>query len=290
MDSSLLFLGTLLAAIFIGGALTSDDRAAANESIAVLSANVRYGSANDGQHAWKHRADLTVRTIVEAEPSILGLQEALDFQVEAIADALPRHVVIGEGRDGGSKGEWCALLVDTSRFTIRASGTFRLSPKDEVGAMGWDAACTRIATWAELADRKENGAAFLVINTHFDHEGKEARRKSAELLVSWGKRRQKSRGPLPVLLLGDLNAVETSPALEMLKGAGLRDTFRLHRGETEEIGTFHGFKGGRDGRRIDYCLASDAWLFDDAWIDWTEKDGRYPSDHRFVGAHVSLSR
>ena len=275
-----------LVAISSAGSQDQDTQA----SLRVLSANIRFGLADDGAHSWKNRAALTVETLKGAEPDVLGLQEALDFQVEAIREAFPYFALIGEGRELKGEGEWCAILVDSQRFSIRASGTFRLSLKDEVGAMGWDAACTRIATWAELVDRRAPDAPFLVLNAHFDHVGKEARAKSAELLVSWGKQRQKARGQMPVVLMGDLNCGEDSPPLRTLKGAGLRDTFRVGHPEAEEIGTFHGFRGGRDGRRIDFVLASKHWRVDDAWIDWTEKEGQYPSDHRFVGATLSLGR
>lgn len=91
--------------------------------------------------------------------------------MSAIHKAFPGFSLIGEGRDERGSGEWCALLVDSERFAIRASGTFRLSPKDEMCAIGCDAACTRIATWAELVDRTLATQSFLVINTHFDHKG-----------------------------------------------------------------------------------------------------------------------
>ena len=34
-------------------------------------------------------------------------------------------------------------------------------------------------------------------------------------------------------------------------------------------------------------LATDAWRVDEAWIDWTEEQGRFPRDHRFVGAALT---
>ncbi|MEM8711835.1 MAG: endonuclease/exonuclease/phosphatase family protein [Planctomycetota bacterium] len=289
MDSSLLLLGAVFALLVFGRALTdADGSQEESENLNLLSANVRYGTAADGKNSWKQRAELTIKTLVDSEPDILGLQEALDFQVHQVAEAFPDHVVLGEGRDGGDKGEWCALLVDATRFVVRASGTFRLGTKDEIGHVGWDAACTRIATWAELSDRRSTGRSLLVINTHFDHRGAAAREKSAQQLVQWGKERQGARGELAVILLGDLNVEENSPPLETLKAAGLVDTFRALHSEAAETGTFHGFKGGRDGKRIDYCLVGQGWRIEKAWIDWTEEGNRFPSDHRFVGATVRL--
>lgn len=276
---------------FVAASFAEDPSEATNTGdVRVLSANVRYGSADDGEHSWDKRSGLTLKTLTAAKPDVLGLQEALGFQVEAIHRAFPGHALIGEGRDGLSGGEWSALLVDAERFAIRASGTFRLSPKDEIGAMGWDAACTRIATWAELIDRARPNRSFLVLNTHFDHKGKEARLMSATLIADWVEARQKARGPLPVVLMGDLNDEEESPALVALKRAGFRDTLEEKHPGMKPSGTFHGFKGGRDGRRIDYVLVSSEWQVDQAWIDWTEEGTHFPSDHRFVGAVLRQAR
>jgi len=37
---------------------------------------------------------------------------------------------------------------------------------------------------------------------------------------------------------------------------------------------------------IDHVLVDDRLETAEAWIDWTEVEGQYPSDHRFVGAVV----
>ncbi len=253
-------------------------------SIRVLSANVRYGSAKDGDHAWERRAEFMVASIRDAHPDVLGLQEALDFQVDAVRAVFPHHVVLGEGRDGGDRGEWTALLVDARRFTVRATGTFRLAPVDRLGEVGWDAALTRIATWAELADRENGGRTLRVINAHFDHRGKQARLESARLIAGWAA----ARPSMPTVVMGDLNAGEESAPLDALRSAGYRDAFRVAHPDATEVGTFHGFKGGRAGRKIDHVLVDGGIDVIDAWIDWTENGERYPSDHRFVGATLRL--
>jgi len=271
----------LLAACALGLAQDPEPESPRTDAgIRVLSANVRYGSAKDGDHAWKKRADFMLASIRDAHPDILGLQEALEFQVDAVRAEFPHHVVLGEGRDGGDKGEWTALLVDARRFTVRATGTFRLAPVDRLGEVGWDAALTRIATWAELADREDGGRTLRVVNAHFDHRGKQARLESARLIARWAA----ARPSMPTVVMGDLNAGEESPPLDALRSGGYRDAFRVAHPDATEVGTFHGFKGGRAGRKIDHVLVNDGVEVIDAWIDWTEDGDRYPSDHRFVGA------
>ena len=254
-------------------------------ALRVVSANVRYGTATDGDHAWLKRRSLLLNTLETARPDVLGLQEALDFQIEEIRARFPDHCVLGEGRDGGDRGEWCALLVDRTRFIVRGCGTFRLAPKDELGAIGWDAALTRIATWAELSDRSNGGQSVRVINVHFDHRGQQARAESAALIARWIE----ARMSMPTVVMGDLNAGETSVPLKTLNQAGFRDAYRDAHPDEQVIGTMHAFRGGRSGAKIDHILIDRSLATTDAWIDWTEEADRYPSDHRFVGAALRFA-
>jgi endonuclease/exonuclease/phosphatase family metal-dependent hydrolase len=62
------------------------------------------------------------------------------------------------------------------------SQTFWLSEQPIAGSKSWDAAITRIVTWAKFKDLKTK-KVFFVFNTHFDHRGTVARRESANLLL-----------------------------------------------------------------------------------------------------------
>ena len=50
------------------------------------------------------------------------------------------------------------------------------------------------------------------------------------------------------------------------------------------MGTFHGFRGGSDGEKIDTILMTGAWTVESAAILRTSKGDRYPSDHYPVTA------
>ena len=245
------------------------------EPIRVMSFNIRYGTANDGENRWERRRDLVIGTIEDRSPQILGVQEALAFQIDELSAALPQFRVLGQGRRGGREGEFAALFVDRERFTVEQHGDFWLSPTpDEVGSQGWDAALPRLCTWAVLRDRGD-GLRFRVLNTHFDHRGQRARLESAAVLMAQGM----ASDDLPVIITGDLNADEESPPLVRLREAGLRDTFRVVHPEAEDVGTFNGF-GGTSGRgKIDYVLVDSRWRVEAAEIVRDNDEGRYPSDH-----------
>ncbi|MBK8098683.1 MAG: endonuclease/exonuclease/phosphatase family protein [Planctomycetes bacterium] len=244
----------------------------------VLSWNIRYGSARDGVNAWPHRCDELARQITAAAPQILGVQEALDFQLTFLQQHLPEHQRIGQGRDGGDRGEHAALFIDRRRFAVIGHGDFWLSPTPAVpGSIGWDAALTRICTWAELEDLAD-GSRLFVANAHFDHRGEEARARSGDLLVE----RLAPEGGACVLL-GDFNCGERSPALLALKTGGLRDTFRDRQPAATAVGTFHAFTGRMTGDKIDHVLAGSALATVDAGLlTAAGANGRWPSDHHGV--------
>ena len=99
--------------------------AMAQEPVTVVSFNIRYGTAQDGDHAWPNRRELVTAVIRDHAPQLVGIQEALRFQLDEIGAALPRYREVGVGRsDGKTAGEYAAILVDTTRFTIIGEGTF----------------------------------------------------------------------------------------------------------------------------------------------------------------------
>jgi len=267
----------------------------------VMSFNIRYGTANDGPNRWENRRDMVFELLRQYRPDVVGLQEALQFQLEQICQALPMYHVVGVGRDDGkSKGEYCAILYRADRLELAQSRTFWLSDTPEVpGSITWGNACTRICTWARLVD-KGTGSSFYLYNLHLDHVSQRSREYSAILVA----RRVAGRDrPDPYILTGDFNAGEDNPVIKYLKGQttlvgpdGLRshcpivlaDSFRFVHPCAREVGTFNGFKGDRSGPKIDFILVRPDLMVLDASIVHDNVAGRYPSDHFPVTARLRL--
>jgi endonuclease/exonuclease/phosphatase family metal-dependent hydrolase len=256
-----------------------------------MSFNIRYGTARDGEDAWVNRRSLVMRVVRAFDPAVVGVQEALRFQLVEITDSLPRMGLVGAGRDDGREaGEYSAILYDRERLEVLESGTFWYSEEpSRAGSIAWGANLPRICTWARLRDRR-TGAVFRMYNTHFDHESQESRERSAALLL---ERIAAGTMAEPVLVTGDFNAGEDNAAFRALVSDAtvrLRDAFReIHPG-ADSVGTFNGFRGATDGPKIDAILVSAGWMVVSASIDRTNEGGRYPSDHFPVTAVLRWSR
>ena len=259
--------------------------AVAAAPLTVMSFNIRYGTANDGPDRWELRRGQLIDLLRAQAPDVIGLQEALHFQIDEILAALPDYRMIGVGRsDGGQSGEYAAILYRHARLAVRHTNTFWFSDTPEVVKSNtWGAALERICTWALFDDQQ--GTPFYVFNLHLDHVSQPAREKSVGLLLE----RIAARSPaLPVIVTGDFNTGESNPATRaMLKT--FRDTFRVIHPETTEVGTANQFKlGATRGEKIDYIFVEPATAVLGADIVRTAVAGRYPSDHFPVVARIRL--
>ncbi len=260
--------------------------AAEGASLTVMSFNIRYGTANDGDNSWPNRDHLVMAVFRERNAQIVGVQEALAFQLDEITAEFPHYAVIGVGRDDGkTKGEYSAILYDTRRFAVDASGTFWLSDTPEiVASTSWGNSITRICTWARLINR-DSGEALYVYNAHYDHRSQDSREQSSRLIAQRIANRAHTD---PVVLMGDFNAGETNPAIRTLIESGLNHTYRAVHPDATEVGTFNAFEGTPDGEMIDHIFTSPTIEIIEADIDRTNDDGRYPSDHYPVWATIEL--
>lgn len=268
-----------------------------NADLTVMSFNIRYGAANDGENHWNKRKEFVAETIQEVSPDLLGLQECLPFQRDFIAKHMPDYAVHAAGReDGKEQGEMCAIFYRKDRFELLDSGHFWLSESPDVaGSKSWDSSLPRMASWVLLKDKKsESEKPILYTNTHFDHRGEEARIESAKMIretilngIGYKK--------CDAIVTGDFNAGEGSKPYEAMfaevdgKKSPVVDTYRSFVPEKKDgEGTFSGFKAsGTQGARIDWIGVSAAWKIEDAQILHNSRDGRTPSDHFPITAKLT---
>lgn len=256
------------------------------DPVRVMTFNIRYGTAPDGENAWPLRRSLVTQVISDDRPDVLGVQEALRDQLDELVAALPEYAKVGAGRNAEGDGEYSAILYRQSRFDLCDAGTFWLSATPgSPGSKTWGNNLPRICTWARLFDRTNN-RRFVVFNTHWDHESQPARLRSGELI---SKRIDDLANDEPVIVTGDFNAAPDNPALAALVAGGrVRDTFAALHPDEKLVGTFNGFGLAPGVHKIDGVLASDHWEVEAAKIVRTREGERYPSDHFPVTATVTL--
>lgn len=263
----------------------------ANEPMKVMTFNIRYdgrfSSPRAGELPWvasdgASRRDMVRQIVVDEDPDLLALQEALDHQVQEIHAVLPEHSVYTVGRDDGkATGEHCSIFYRTSRFDEVDAGTFWLcATPDEPGSKFPDAACPRVASWVHLRDRHAGGEDFVLVNTHWDHTSQAAREFAANAIM------EKLTEIAPdgqAIVVGDMNAASSSPELARLVDGepdSLIDAYRaVHPDQLPDEATFNGFKNRTTGARIDYVLHSRHFFPTSARIVRTTFDGQNASDH-----------
>ena len=244
----------------------------------IISYNIRYDNKWDKENLWTLRKDRLGQLLMEYDPSIFGIQEGLLNQVEWIDSTLENYNYIGVGRDDGKgKGEFCAIYFDTNRYEAMESSTFWLSDTPNQVSVGWDAALERICTYG-LFKKKITGEKTWVFNTHFDHIGEIARKKSSELILK--KIKELNTQSLPVVLMGDFNSNPDSVPIKIFKN-NLQDALEISSTKLKgPMGTFNGFDNKHPlDSRIDYIFVKDMRIISYRHIDDRLSNNRHISDH-----------
>lgn len=247
--------------------------------LSVASFNIRYGRADDGPDSWPMRKESTAAELAEVVRwDLVGLQEALQEQVDYLTSHVPHTAVVSVGRDDGiSAGEHCTVLVDNPDLEVVSSQSRWLSEDPDVpGSVSWDASMTRMVTFVRLR-HVPTGIRFGFANAHFDSVGEQARIESAKLIDGWLRDDEH-----PWIFVGDLNDLPGSRCLQAFTDAGWTSALGSDAGST-----CHSF-GGTDHGQIDHILCTPGITVTAAGIDTSRPGGRYPSDHYAIWANLTV--
>ncbi|CAF2497535.1 unnamed protein product [Rotaria sp. Silwood2] len=258
-------------------------------SFRLMTYNIRLDTMKDGINQWYHRKNRVINLIQHYSPDLLGVQEPLPQQMTDLQTGLSNYGSYGVGRnDGRDSGEFCGIFYRHDRFELNDKGTFWLSETPDMpGSKGWDAALPRICSWVKLKDRLANKEIYY-FNTHFDHEGRIARRQSAHLILT--RIEQMTGTSTPTILTGDFNSGPESDAyLTIITNINFQDAKLLtespHSGPDGTWCTFdvkHGI-----GDRIDYIFITSPHFKVLQHAHLTDSENKlYPSDHLPVLAEL----
>lgn len=279
------FLATLLTVI----CSCSNDKQ--TTQLKCMTFNIRYDNPGDSLNSWSMRKDSVAKFISTTHPDIFGLQEVLANQLEDLTGTLTDYDYVGVGRDDGKEaGEFAPVFYDKARFTLLDNGTFWLSQyPDSAGFIGWDGACTRIATWTKLKDNK-SGKELCFINTHLDHVGQEAQKNGVNLIM---ERIEAIAGGNPAILTGDFNVNSESEAYKTVVSHDtlLVDTYAKAMQKDGVTYTFHDFDRvpADERQKIDYVFASPSFEVVKTLIPDEQTMPRLLSDHNPVIVTLTMT-
>ncbi len=272
-----LFALFLAALIMLPQAAQAKKENEGTEGLKVMSYNIRLGSANDGTNSWSLRYIATGEMLEDQAPDVFGVQEALDYQVRYINE-MCGYEYVGVGRENGKKeGEHMAIFWNKKSVSMLKWGTFWLSETPQKPSKGWDAACFRTATWALMKDKK-TGKKFYFVNTHLDHEGKEAQKNGLKLIVD--RIGEINPEGYPMVLTGDFNMKPDDPNLAELDSK-MQSTRKIA-AVTDSHDTYNGW--GRGSGIIDYIYVSGF----SSCPEYQTVIKRY-QDRKFVSDHYPVS-
>lgn len=264
--------------------------------ITVMSFNMKRNYLSFGKNCWEKRAALVAQVIRQSHPDILGTQELTTASLGDLERLLPEYRVVGQGRGGGTFGEFSAVFFLRERFRLVSDQTFWLSATPERPSRGWLALFPRICTTCRLVLAENPAITLQVYNTHLDHISYLARVNGLKLIIRQIFENELLYGKTPVVLMGDFNA---TPASKTLRSLELRLTEvyplensynQLLQNGSSPIGrSYHGFHGAVDGNPIDYIFTSKDIVPRAVSIQRDRVDSAFPSDHYPVVAQLELT-
>ena len=237
------------------------------QELTVCTYNVRYKNQNDTDagNGWNTRRTYLINFVNFQQPDLLGVQEAVNAQMNDMASGLTGYGRIGVGRnDGGTGGEFSAIFYRKERLELIDHGDFWLSdtpsqPSKGFPSVGGSEQYYRICTWGKFYD-KVNGVIIYHFNTHMDLD--EINRQQSYYLIKQ-KIQEIASTTAPVIVTGDYNAVQTGDAYKLFYNSGfLYDSFEKTKQKFITNGTSPGFNAesysivSGQFRRIDHIFVT----------------------------------
>lgn len=280
-------LGILL--VLLLSACDKQENAASNPSVQVdavaMTYNVRVFSPDDVANGdgWEERKSTVIRLVQKNDPDFVGMQEDLILQIPYIREQLRDYAFVDVSPGNDITKAYNTIYFKKETYKLIRKGRFWLSPTPQVNSTGWDANEPRFCVYGEFEHRNTQ-KRILVLNTHFDHIGVEARKQSAALVIEKIKELTGNDTTARVIFMGDLNANNTSA-----NGRAVHDTLKTWLydalgdapdGLQGPAGTFSGFDGNNEAtNRIDFIYHRNLDIQFYRHVDEKRSNGRYPSDH-----------
>lgn len=254
--------------------------------------NIRIATKRDaGDKNWSVRKPFVAQTITDNRLDILSLNEIANHtQENDLRALLPDYTLVAYGRESAeaSHGERVGVLFKTAKYTLLDSGHFFLTENPDLPGLAWDAAYKRVAVWVLLQDKRSR-EELLVMSTHLDHKGTEARRNGAALCIERAQALAQGR---TAIIMGDLNAEPYETAVHSLfAAAGFQDARMVSKTKPRgTYGTFSNWLPVSTTQRIDFVYVRNASVRSYRVVAERYNRPLLPSDHRLVVTKIKSKR
>lgn len=233
-------------------------------------------------NATAERKERVIKIVRNYMPDTVGFQEVSPDWMTTLTKGLGDiYGYVGQGRDGGSKGEHNPIFYKKEVFNLIDSGTKWLSDTPSAVSKYSESSLNRIWTYA-LLERKSDGTRIMVVNTHFDHKSSDARVKQSLVLASF----LKDYLTYPMIVTGDFNAKSGTTEYSNIIKAGLKDSSYVAPA-SERVATFTNY--GSSNSIIDFIFINPKTVEAKSYRVCNEMiNNNFPSDHHPVYVEYSI--
>ncbi len=255
----------------------------------ILTCNIRCYGADDGDNGWEYRKDFCGEVITSRAPDVICFQEVWAEQFDDLTAMFPEFRSYAMVDEPAGRNPMNSIFYRAGSCRPISAGGYWLSQTPHVaGSSSWNSRCVRLANWVRL-EETATGAEFRVVNTHLDHISQRAREHQAELIV---EDTEAYPADYPQVLTGDMNCDFGNRAIDVFKKGGWVDTYAAVHGTDNPGSTFHGFHGPQcrsEVGKMDWIFMRGEMAANDAEVITDSRNGRFPSDHYFVGACIEVT-
>lgn len=233
------------------------------------------------------RIDRVLTMIRNYLPDTVGVQEATPGWMNTFKKELGDvYEFVGEGRDGGAKGEHSGIGFKKSVFRLIETDTLWLSDTPEKVSRVPESSLNRVFTYA-LLERISDGVKIMVVNTHFEHTSDAARERQAEVLAGY----LREWAEYPLILTGDFNTKPGTEAYKIVCSGGVENASAIALKKTSPSGTVTFNNYGKSNSVIDFVFTNqNAIVISDYRVCEEKINGDYPSDHLPVLAEYIITK
>jgi endonuclease/exonuclease/phosphatase family metal-dependent hydrolase len=232
----------------------------------VLSLNLRFGLAKDGENDWAYRKALFPELMQRYGADFMAFQEVNDFQATFLDELLTGHGFIGK-REPAPAFWQNNLIFYTRDWRCLDHRHFFLSHTPHIPSRFRQSRWPRQCTLGAFARGERR---LRVASTHFDFDPR-VQAQSARVLLD---QLADFYPDTPVLVMGDFNAPPQGACFEAFVQHGFHLAF-----EHRFPATHHGFTGRTDGDHIDWLLYQGPIRPTSSQVIQKPVQGKWPSDH-----------